>query len=184
MGTDKALLELPGTGITFLEAQIRSLAPHCELAIVVGGANAEALRPTIYARAAYLVVNPDPSRGQFSSLQVGLQEVLNRGRDKALITHVDRVPAAPTTIAKLKQRATNTAGPWLFVPEHNGQHGHPVLARREMIEVWLKSSPETTAREVEHAHQQRIAYVPVADAHILANVNTPEEYQKLVDRGS
>ena len=181
MGTDKAMLELPGNGITFLEAQIRSLAPHCELAIVVGGANAEVLRPTIYARAAFLVVNPDPSRGQFSSLQVGLQEVLNRGRDKALITHVDRVPAASTTIAKLKQQATNTAEPWLFVPEHNGQHGHPVLARREMIEVWLKSSVATTAREVEHAHQSRIEYVPVDDPHIFANVNTPEEYQRLVD---
>jgi CTP:molybdopterin cytidylyltransferase MocA len=108
--------------------------------------------------------------------------VLNRGRDKALITHVDRITAASATIAKLKQRATNATVQWLFVPEQNGQHGHPVLARREMIEVWLKSPVDATAREIEHAHQSRIEYVPVEDPHIFANVNTPEEYQKLVDR--
>jgi molybdenum cofactor cytidylyltransferase len=164
-----------------LDAQIRSLAPHCEFVIVVGGANAESLLPTVYARAAFLVANPEPARGQFSSLQTGLQEVLNRGRDKALITHVDRIPAAGATIEQLKvQFARAERGEkWLVVPEYNGQHGHPVVAGREMIEVWLKSPLDATARDIEHAYQARIDYLPVDDANVLANVNTPEEYGKL-----
>src|SRR5436305_324001 len=79
MGRDKALLAWQDG--TFLSAAIDSLAPHSELVIVVAGDNAEQLRPTIYQKAGFLVSNPDPSRGQFSSLQVGLQAVLDRGRD-------------------------------------------------------------------------------------------------------
>src|SRR5579884_289616 len=87
MGRDKALLPWPpasgpqlGAPETFLSAAIHSLAPFSDMVIVVAGANEPNLLPIIYANAAFLVRNPDPDRGQFSSLQLGLQEVLNRGR--------------------------------------------------------------------------------------------------------
>src|SRR5262245_23895815 len=88
MGRDKALL--PWQGGTFLSAAIRALQPMTDLVIVVAGANAGELTPIVNANAAFLVVNPDPEQGQFSSLRIGLQEVLNRGRDAAVITLVDR----------------------------------------------------------------------------------------------
>ena len=180
MGTDKALLELPGTGMNFLTAQIASLRPHCEILFVVAGRNAATLKEHVYRHPADLVINPDPDRGQFSSLQTGLNEVLNRGRDLALITHVDRVPAEGATIEALKAafagRARET---WMVVPEHNGVHGHPVIAGREMIEAWLRAPVTSTARDVEHDNQARIAYVPVDDAKVTANINTPEEYERL-----
>ncbi|HWK31971.1 MAG TPA: nucleotidyltransferase family protein, partial [Terriglobales bacterium] len=68
MGTDKALLEFPGTDQNFLSAQIASLKPHCEMVLVVAGRNASALKTDVYRKAADLVVNPDPDRGQFCSL--------------------------------------------------------------------------------------------------------------------
>jgi CTP:molybdopterin cytidylyltransferase MocA len=184
MGRDKALLELPGTHEKFVTAQIAALKPHCELVIVVAGANAGSLKHFVYARAAELVVNPDPSRGQFSSLQTGLQAVLDRGRDKALITHVDRVPAASTTFDRLRERYSQVErqGKWLVVPQFAGKHGHPVLAGREMIEAWLRAPIQSTAREVEHQHQDRIKYVDVDDANVTVNVNTPEEYEKLASK--
>src|SRR5512146_3123970 len=99
MGRDKALL--PWRGSTFLESAIASLQPHSELVIVVAGKNAERLRPLVDASGAFLVVNPSPEQGQFSSLRVGVQEVLNRGRDAALLTLVDRPSAASKTIQQL-----------------------------------------------------------------------------------
>jgi molybdenum cofactor cytidylyltransferase len=182
MGQDKALLELPGTGLNFLGAQIENLKPGCELVLVVAGANSDALKPTVYAGGAFLVSNPDPDRGQFSSLQVGLNEVLNRGRSRALITHVDRLPVLPATITRLKSRFAQVqrGSKWLVVPEFDGRHGHPVLAGREMIEAWLRSPVDATARDVEHVHQERIEYVSVDDASVVANINTPEEYQRLI----
>jgi molybdenum cofactor cytidylyltransferase len=184
MGRDKALLGLPGTNENFLTSQISSLKPHCELVIVVAGANANSLKHFVYAQAAELVVNPDPSRGQFSSLQVGLQAVLDRGRDKALITHVDRLPPLHTTLSRLRQRFSEVErqGKWLVVPQFQGKHGHPVLAGREMIEAWLRAPIASTARDVEHQHPDRIDYLDLDDANVTANVNTPEEYDNLIGR--
>jgi len=84
---------LPWEGSTFLSATIERLRPFTQLVIVVAGANAKSLAPEVYARGGFLVTNPEPERGQFSSLRVGLQEVLNRGRDAAVVTLVDRPPA-------------------------------------------------------------------------------------------
>ena len=96
MGRDKALLPWPPVegGVaskdSFLSAAIRSLADATDFVVVVAGENEAALAPIVYANGATLATNPDPSRGQFSSLQVGLHEVLNHGRDAAMITLVDR----------------------------------------------------------------------------------------------
>jgi len=69
--------------------------------LVVGGKNAETIARVIYAKGASLIRNPAPERGQFSSLQTGLHEVLNRGRDSAMVTLVDRPPPAAETLGKL-----------------------------------------------------------------------------------
>ena len=84
------------TNETFLSAAIRLFFSHVDVVLVVVGKNESALTPIIYGSGASLVVNPDPGRGQFSSLSVGLREVLNRGRDAAMITLVDRPPVRET----------------------------------------------------------------------------------------
>jgi molybdenum cofactor cytidylyltransferase len=180
MGRDKALLSWQGK--TFLAAAIESLAPHTELVIVVAGKNAESLKPVIYAEAGvYLVENPCPDKGQFSSLQIGLREVLNRGRDAAIVTLVDRPPARPETIAALHNRFVDVCQPplWAVVAEYNGRHGHPIVIGREMIEAFLKAPAGSTAREVEHSLQRVIGYFRVDDPAVVANINTPEEYEQL-----
>jgi molybdenum cofactor cytidylyltransferase len=127
-------------------------------------------------------VNPVPEAGQFGSLRVGLQEVLNRGRDVAIITHVDRPPPATETLQRLIAEfgAKNSLPPatrrWAIVPQVDGKHGHPIIAGREMIEEFLRAPLNVTARDVEHQHHQRMEYVDVADPNIIRNFNTPDEY--------
>ncbi len=156
MGRDKALLPWPPTTAgqapsseTFLSAAIHSLTQATEFVVVVVGRNEPQLAPIIYARGASLVVNPDAGRGQFSSLQVGLHEVLNRGRDAAMITLVDRPPVRAETIDTL-HAAFEAADQniWAVVPEFSGKHGHPYLAGREMIEAFLRIPATSTARDV------------------------------------
>src|SRR6266853_2025331 len=178
MGRDKALL--PWRDGTFLSTAIRALQPATELVIVVAGANAPVLEPIVDAQAAFMVVNPDPQRGQFSSLQVGLQEVLNRGRDAAIVTLVDRPAAEIDTIQQIKAAfLTSEERIWAVVPEYGGKHGHPIVVGREMIEAFLRAPAQSTARDVEHAHQEHILYLPVSDPLVVANVDTPEDFEKL-----
>ncbi|HKM86401.1 MAG TPA: nucleotidyltransferase family protein [Terriglobales bacterium] len=183
MGRDKALLPWPpsAVGDTFLSAAIRLFFSHVDVVLVVVGKNEAALAPVVYANGASLLVNPDPARGQFSSMQVGLQEVLSRGRDAAMITLVDRPPVQAATLATLEsafERAT-AHRKWAVIPEYQGKHGHPILAGRELLEAFLRAPETSSARDVEHAHQSEIEYVPVDDPLAAVNVDTPEQYAAL-----
>lgn len=187
MGSDKALLPWPPpqNGAppgqdTFLSSCIRSLSLSTDFMLVVAGRNESVLAPVVYANGASLIVNPNPERGQFSSLQIGVREVLNRGRDAAVITLVDRPPASPETVETLR-RAYEAASQdiWAIVPEFSGQHGHPFIAGRELIEAFLRAPASAAARDIEHQHQAHIQYVPVSDPNVVLNINTPDEYQQL-----
>jgi len=190
MGSDKALLAWPPQVAgkppsmdTFLSAAIGSLTLSTDFVVVVAGKNESSLAPIAYANGATIVANPDPTRGQFSSLQVGLHEVLNRGRDAAMITLVDRPPVSRATISIL--RAAFEAAPqniWAVVPDFSGQHGHPFLAGRELIEAFLQAPATSSAREIEHHYQEHVQYLAVSDPFVAANIDTPEEYAALVEK--
>ena len=191
MGTDKALLPWPpqaveqGARETFLSAAIGSLAQSTDFVLIVAGKNEAALAPIAYANGASLVTNPDPSRGQFSSLQVGLHEVLNRGRDAAVVTLVDRPPVGNSTILRLREAYESAPqNIWAVVPEFSGKHGHPYLLGRELIEVFLQAPPTASARDIEHRHQGHIQYVTVSDPFVALNINTPEDYAALLVKSS
>jgi molybdenum cofactor cytidylyltransferase len=192
MGRDKALLAWPpvADGVpavnTFLGATIDLFQSYTDLVIVVTGHNAPHLEPEIYAHGGFVVVNPAPDNGQFSSLRVGLQEVLSRGRDAAFVSLVDRPPVLPGTVRRVRD-AFLSANPniWAVVPEVQREgiviHGHPILIGREMIEAFLRAPESSNAREVEHQCGEHIRYIAVEDARIAVNINTPEDYQRLLD---
>lgn len=178
MGRDKALL--PWRGGTFLSGAICALQPVTDFVVVVAGANAGELAPVINANAAFMAVNPNPEQGQFSSLKIGLQEVLNRGRDAAIVTLVDRPAAGVATIERLRREfLTGGVQTWAVVPEYAGKHGHPIVIGREMMSAFLDASASSSAREVEHSLEQHIRYVAVDDPLVAANVDTPEDFAKL-----
>jgi molybdenum cofactor cytidylyltransferase len=190
MGRDKALLPWPppaeGAAAvnTFLGAWIDLLQYETELVIVVAGRNAAQLAPIVYGHAGFLVENPLPERGQFSSIQVALQDVLNRGRDAAMFTPVDRPPVAPRTIRQLKHEfLASGVDTWAVVPQilrgDEMVHGHPIVAGRAMIGAFLEAPAESTARQVQQRYQLHIRYVSVDDHRIAMNIDTPEDYQRL-----
>jgi len=190
MGADKALLPWPpqaagqvSSGESFLTAGIRAISQAADFVLVVAGRNASALGPVVYAEGESIIANPDPDRGQFSSLQAGLREVLNRGWDAAIITLVDRPPVRAQTIKRLRdafQAADERT--WAVIPEFEHKHGHPLVVGREMIEVFLQAPATATARDIEHEHQAHIQYVDVDDPCVVLNINTPEDYAALLAR--
>jgi len=194
MGRDKALLPWPPVAKdtpaanTFLGALIDLLEAYSDPVIVVAGRNAPAIAPIVYAHAGFLTINPEPERGQFSSLQAGLQQVLTQGRDAALVALVDRPPVLPKTMSLLTEAFRSATGNiWAVVPEaKRGEHvfhGHPILIGREMMEAFLSAPASSTARDVEHAYQRHICYVSVDDPYVGLNIDTPEDYARLAHAG-
>ena len=186
MGRDKALLSWPKlensvpSSDTILSSAIEKLSDVCDLVIVVAGANEVVLRPVVESSGATLVVNPEPERGQFSSLQMGLREVLNYGRDNALITLIDRPPPRAETLAGLVEAfRSKEHGVWAVVPDFQGKHGHPIVIGREMIEAFLRSPATSIARDIEHANQSHVSYLATEDPLVTTNIDTPADYASL-----
>jgi molybdenum cofactor cytidylyltransferase len=182
MGSDKALLTWQGG--TFLSRHIDALKPFTDVVLVVAGKNQRVLQPIADAAGAILLVNQEPERGQFSSLRVGLLEVVNRGCEAALVALVDRPPVRAKTVARLRQSCRRAQpSTWAVVPEYGGRHGHPFVALRKMISAFLSAEPSSNARAVEYAHRKYLTYVRVDDRLTIENVDTPADYESLL-RGS
>ncbi len=187
MGRDKALLPWPPvvTGAasnndqTLLTASIAALLPFAESVIVVAGANAAQLAPFAARYGAIVVENPAPERGQFSSLQVGLSELVARGYGAAMITLVDCPPLSSASLQKLSEAFAHSLGKWGVQPENSGRHGHPLLANRALIDAFLTAPIASNARAIKHHHAQLIDSIPVSDALLTIDVNTPEQYAAL-----
>ena len=85
MGAGDARLKTKAEGISEL---IGALNADTEMVLVAVGADAEALAPVVWAKAAYMVQLPDDA-SDADALRAMLQEVLNRGRDAALVAALD-----------------------------------------------------------------------------------------------
>lgn len=190
MGRDKALLTWPPTSHgpassskeTLLSAAIATLRPFTEAIVVVAGRNADNIAPVISAHGALMAINPAPERGQFSSLQVGLREVLALGYDAAMITLVDCPPLSKASMENLNASFDQalSLGKWGVAPENNGKHGHPLLASRALVDAFLGAPVTSNARVIKREHAEMIESVSVSDSLVSVEMNTPEEYAALV----
>jgi molybdenum cofactor cytidylyltransferase len=176
MGSPKALLDYRGE--TFLGRLIRILSGECDPVIVVlreqtgTGEQHE-------AGACHFVINPDPERGQLSSLQTALAAV-PLSAEGFLFTPVDCPVIEPATIRLLaKTFGQRDPATLLVIPRHDGRHGHPVCAARLLIAELLALPPTGQAREVIRRHAHQTQYVDVDDAGVLADIDDPEAYRRL-----
>jgi molybdenum cofactor cytidylyltransferase len=91
-----------------------------------------------------------------------------------LVTPVDTQPARAETVRALVDRLT--AEPQLLAakPSYHGRGGHPVLLRREVLDVYKSGSPPPL-RDHLHALGERVASVEVSDPTIVLDLNTPAD---------
>lgn len=174
MGSPKALLDYRGE--TFLGRLTRVLSRSCDPVIVVAGVHADLIRERMDRRAR-LVINPDPDRGQLSSLQTALAEV---PQDAAgfLFTPVDCPTVREGTIETLID-AFYKNGTLFAIPRYRGRRGHPVCVRASLIAEFLALPPTAETRAVVNMHADRITYIDVDDPGVLADVDDVEAYRKI-----
>jgi len=174
MGTPKALLDYRGE--TFLNRMIRVLGEVCNPVIVALGYHAEEIRAGARGQARF-VVNPDPSRGQLSSLQTALAEV-RPDAEGFLFLPVDCPSVELETVRRIVD-TFHAATDLLVIPKHEGRNGHPVCARRELIAEFMALPSDGQAREVVWRHVDRTRYLDTADAGVLNDIDDPEAYRIL-----
>jgi CTP:molybdopterin cytidylyltransferase MocA len=185
MGRPKALLETRD-GRPFVAAVVRAFAAAAvtEVVIVTGRDHAgitDAIARDAPPVAPRLIRNPDPSRGQLSSLWVGMEAALARPADGLLVTLVDVPLLSPAVIARVVEAWRTSRAP-VVRPAIGGRHGHPVVFDAAVFEELRRAPLDAGAKSVVRAHAAEVLDVPVADEGCLIDVDTPAEYEQLMRR--
>lgn len=170
---------LPAGGPTFVRRILETLrdAGVAETVVVVrpgAGDVRREIEAVGYGRA---IENPDPARGQLSSLLAGLEAVDRAGVDAVIVTLVDVPLVGPGAIAALLAGAAASAAPIARVV-HDGRHGHPVIFKRAVFDDLRRADPEAGAKAVVRAHA--VADVEVDDPGVAQDIDTPDDYARLI----
>jgi molybdenum cofactor cytidylyltransferase len=175
MGSPKALLKFQGE--TFLDRLIGLFSRRCSPVIVVLGAHHQIVQAgSRRAAEASMVENPDFRLGQLSSMQCGLR-VVPEDADSVLFTLVDHPAVMPATLSALLDADVR---PPLRIPRFEGRRGHPIRISKSLIPEFLALPAGSSAREVVTRHAAEIAYIDVDDPGILADVDDPSRYARLL----
>lgn len=173
MGENKALL-LAGDQ-TFLDTLGTVLAVGgCEPVLAVVSAPTGEIQANCLLEGVRLVVNPDPSRGQISSLRCAISEI---GPDVSgmVVLLVDQGSVKAATVARVREAL---AGHVVAVARHQGRPGHPTGFSRQVFGDLESVRADGGARAVVQAHRQsgRVGWVDVDDPGVVRNINTKERY--------
>ena len=181
MGRSKALLPHPDAGTFVAHAIRQGRAAALDAIFVVGRENDDELRAEVPRDLATFVVNPDPERGQLSSLLAGLDAADHPGLAALIVMPVDVPLVSARVIRKLVQHASATESAIVRVV-HRGRHGHPVLFKREVFDELRAADPGLGAKAVVRADPRRVLDVEVDEPGVTSDVDTPEDYERLFRR--
>jgi molybdenum cofactor cytidylyltransferase len=182
MGRPKTTLPLGGRGETFLSRIIRTtLAARLPEIVVVGGAHLDAARGAWPAgdRRVRVFVNPDWEAGQLSSLLVGLNAPAIVPIEAIAVTLVDVPLVATDTLRRLVRAWRDTRAP-IVRPARGDEHGHPVIFDSRLFAELRRADPAVGTKTVVRAHAADILNVPIDDPGAYRDIDTPDEYARIV----
>jgi molybdenum cofactor cytidylyltransferase len=125
-----------------------------------------------------VVRNEDWARGQSSSIKKGVQ-VLNseRGVGAAVFLLVDQPQVTKSILKALAEKHAEGLFP-VVAPMVIDQRANPVLFDRVTFPDLMELEGYVGGRAILHKH--RVEYLPWHDDRLLLDVDTPEQYQRLI----
>jgi len=149
------------------------LASRAKPVIVVLGAEAEACRAVIGSRPVEIVYNERWAEGQSTSMKAGLA-ALPSTVSAALFPLADQPFVNAADIEAVIRAYQSSLAPIVW-PEYEGQRGNPVLFDRRLFPEMALVTGDTGARPVLQAHRAEAQPVPVSNAGVLRDIDTPDD---------
>jgi len=196
MGQPKLLLPWGKSTVLGQVISIFSEAGVEEVIVVTGGAHEQVENLVAQMAGKYPVraeFNPVFAKtGMLGSIQQGLRALTapitnpggsqikhqdpGNGTHAALIGLGDQPQVQVETVRRICTAFLSTGAP-LVIPSFQNQRGHPWLIASTLWNDFLLLPSSTTPRIFLNAHAREVEYVP-ADASILQDLDTPEEYSR------
>ena len=182
MGSPKALLLTPA-GQTFVAtiAETFAAAGIADIVVVTGRDHdriVEALSNAQLDVVPRIVRNPDPARGQLSSLLTGMDAVVAPETQALVVTLVDVPMLGVETVRLVMSEWQRTRAP-IVRPAIADRHGHPVIFDARVFDELRSAPPDIGAKAVVRARANQVLNVPVSDAGCLVDIDTPRDYAAL-----
>ena len=114
--------------------------------------------------------NPDPSRGMFSSIQIGFQD-FESGPVAVLPGDMPFVRAE--TVKTIVATAVRTGG--IVSPRFQGRRGHPIVIPGDLRETILSAPADAMLNDVLRSHSARFVNIDVDDKGVLRDVDVKED---------
>lgn len=181
MGQPKAGLLVTAGGPTFAASAVSTLRA-CGLGdvVIVAGAHPDAVRQAVAGAAGVQVIeHPGWAAGQLSSLLAGLAAVNAPDVEGLIVTLVDCPLVRPATVARLIDVWRGSRPP-IVRPAIGDRHGHPVIFDRAVFDDLRTAPLEIGAKAVISRWRDQLANVPVDDPGVLADIDTPADYDALM----
>lgn len=175
-GAPKQLLDWQGSPLL---AHVTAQALDAGLApvIVVLGHRAEEIHTTLGQRPVQTVTNWRWKEGLSTSVQVGLS-ALPPTTDAAILMQCDQPLLTSELLRALVGRFEETDAA-IVHPTHAGQRGTPALFARRLFPELTAVSGDVGGRTIIARHADRVATVEVDDPDVLADIDAPEDYERL-----
>ena len=179
MGQLKQLMPLGKRRV--LEWVVEVVGRQLEQVVVVLGHRAGEIASVLAPYPVRCVVNPDYRSGMLSSVKCGVREV-GEGVDY-LICLGDQPRIGEGVVHQVLNAAKET-DVGIVIPTYEGKRGHPILVRNIYRTPILALSVELGLNAVIRKNTGDILEVPVSEAVILEDMDTPEDYQRELDQWS
>jgi len=184
MGRPK--LALPLGGRTVIEHVVAALrGGGVGTVLVVVGPHVPELVPLARSAGAEVLALPEPTADMRSTVEHGLRWVEDRFAprpdDAWLLAPADHPVLSPAVVRQLLGAAGSSACS-IAVPVCDGRRGHPTLIRWRHV-AGIRGLPAEAGINV-YLRERRAETleVPVSDPGILADLDTPEDYDRLRER--
>lgn len=182
MGRHKLLLPLGrGTVIEQLLSVLRSSG--IDEIIVVMRKHDHALRDVV-ERSGATVVQPDIDPPDMrTSVEHGLHAVAQRhsptAADGWLLSPADHPLLEPRVLGQLIDAWSRSTQP-ILLPTFDGNRGHPTFFRWELAEAVFTLPAEAGLNLLVRSHADQLALIPVDSNAVLLDLDTPEDYERLL----
>lgn len=146
--------------------------------LVVVGPHVPELVPLAEAAGANVLALPTPTADMRATIEAGLAWVEKRFRpqpdDRWLLAPADH----PAISANVVRTLLAAADP-IVIPVHNGRRGHPTAFRWRHVAGIRALPPNAGVNALLRKHAGEIRELPVPDAGVLADLDTPGDYERL-----
>ncbi len=179
IGEVKQLLAFGQTTLLGKVIENASGAPLDEVILVLGH-GADEIQRAVRLEGVRVVINEAHAQGQSTSLRAGLSDV-SEDTDAVMFILGDQPLVGPEVMNALIDGYCRTKAS-IVLPTHRGRRGNPVIIDRMLFPRVDSLTGDVGARVLFEEYTEEIVEIPVDDDSIHFDLDTWEDYQKLLDR--